>query len=395
MSDRPSKTGKSWRARRWLVRSVLWLVVILVAVATMAVLASLPPRRQEAPISEVPPVDVTVMTVRAEPQLPDSFVLPATVEPNQIVTISTEVDGRVEWIGPKKGTMVRAGDPLIRLDRNLLQAQFQMTEAQAKNNRTEFERIKGLVEKGAAPSRDLDAAVTQLAISNAQLEEARIRLARAHIDAPVTGVLNSLSVEEGEYVTAVPPTAVAEIVDTRVVKVVADVPERDVPFFAVGQKAEVWLDRKGCQESVEGTITFLSEVADSKTRSTRMEVTLSNGEGLLRSGQIVRVRLTRRIFANAILIPLLAVIPMEDSRTVYVVDASSKAQRREVELGIIRGAQVQVLKGLTPGDQLIISGHRFVAPDQSVQIVTNGAEGMPSRNSASANPAPAESTRLP
>jgi len=341
----------------------------------MAVLASLPPRQQAVPVNEVPPVDVTVIPITAEPQLPDAFDLPATVEPNQIVTISAEVDGRVEWIGPKKGALVRAGEPLIRLDKDLLQAQLEMAEAQATNNQTEFDRIKGLVEKGAAPSRDLDTAATQLAVSKAQLEQARIRVARAQINAPMTGVLNSLPVEEGEYVTATPPTTVAEIVDTSVVKVAADVPERDVPFFAVGQKAEVCLDFKGCQTSVEGTITFISEVADPRTRSTRLEITLPNAEGLLHSGQIVRVRLTRRIFENAILIPLLAVIPMEDSRAVYVVDESSKAQRREVELGIIRGDQVQVLKGLKPGDQLIISGHRFVAPNHMVKVVTNGGDG--------------------
>ena len=88
-------------------------------------------------------------------------------------------------------------DPLIRLNTDLPEAQFQMAEAQAKNNQTEFDRIKGLVDKGAAPSRDMDAAATQLAISKAQLEEARIRLARAHIVAPMTGVLNSVPDRSG------------------------------------------------------------------------------------------------------------------------------------------------------------------------------------------------------
>jgi membrane fusion protein (multidrug efflux system) len=74
------------------------------------------------------------------------------------------------------------------------------------------------------------------------------------------------------------------------------------------------------------------------------------------------------------MIPLLAVIPMEDSKVVYVVDESSQAQRREVELGLIRGDHIQAIKGLKPGDRLIVSGHRFVAPNQIVNIVTNGAQ---------------------
>ena len=74
------------------------------------------------------------------------------------------------------------------------------------------------------------------------------------------------------------------------------------------------------------------------------------------------------LFGRAVLIPLLAVIPMEDSKAVYVVN-STQAKRREVKLGIIRDDQIQIESGLEPGDKLIIAGHRFVAPGQKVNIV--------------------------
>jgi membrane fusion protein (multidrug efflux system) len=344
------------------------LLIVLAAVAGVGAVAQLPAKKQEVPATEVPPVKVSVMTVAAEPELADTFELPAVVEPNRVVTASAEVDGRVEWIGPKKGTYVQVGDPLIRLNTDLLEAQFQMVQAQAKNNQTEFDRIKGLVDKGAAPSRDMDAAATQLAIGKAQLEEARIRLARAHIASPMTGVLNSVPIEVGEYITVMPRTAVAEIVDTSVVKVAVDIPERDIPFLSVGEKAQVVADVKGREVSLTGTTTFISQLADARTRCTRMEVTVANQEGLLRSGQIVHVRLTRQILKDAILIPLAAVIPMEDGKAVYVVE-SSKSQRRVVTLGIIRGDRVQIPSGLKPGDQLIVAGHRFVAPGQKVDVV--------------------------
>ena len=150
----------------------------------------------------------------------------------------------------------------------------------------------------------------------------------------------------------------------------------DVAFFAVGEKAEIPVDTKGQARSLTksqarslvGTITFISELADPRTRTTRTEITLDNKQRLLRSGQIVHVRLTRRILKDAILVPLLAVIPMEGSKAVYVVN-SSQAKRREVKLGIIKGYQVQIESGLEPGDKLIIAGHRFVAPGQKVNIV--------------------------
>ncbi|MHC4323955.1 MAG: efflux RND transporter periplasmic adaptor subunit, partial [Planctomycetota bacterium] len=224
----------------------------------------------------------------------------------------------------------------------------------------------------AATQRDLDNATSQLAISRARLEGIRARLERTSIFAPTNGVLNDLLVEEGEYVD--PGNPVAQVVDTDTVNVVVKIPERDVAFFNIGDNAEILSNSKGQAESKEqaeslaGSISFISELADPRTRTTRMEITLDNRQRLLRSGQIVRVSLTRRILKDVIMIPLLAVIPMEDCKAVYVVN-SSQAMRREVVPGIIRDDQVQIESGLEPGDKLIIAGHRFVAPGQKVNIV--------------------------
>jgi membrane fusion protein (multidrug efflux system) len=347
------------------------LAIAAVAIIALFVLAYVPSPKQEVAPSEAPPVNVTVLPVTAEPRLPDTFDLPAVIEPNQIVTVAAEVAGRIERIGPREGAQVQAGDLLMQLNTDLLQAEFERAQAQAKNDQTEFERQQGLVQGGAAPTRQLDQAATQLAISQAALQEVRARLERTRILAPASGVLNDLPVERGEYVQVGNP--VAQIVQTDIVKVAVHVPERDVAFFSPGQTVKILADIKGRPRSFAGTITFISSVADARTRSTRMEITLPNQDGLLHSGQIVRARLTRRILEDAILIPLLAVIPMERGYTVYVVE-SSKAERREVQLGIIKGDRIQVLKGLQPGDQLIVAGHRFVAPGQDVQVIPQASE---------------------
>jgi membrane fusion protein (multidrug efflux system) len=369
MDNSSTKLDVKEPKRGGLARKGVKLVIVLAAIgALVGVGLGISGNKTAPPPAEVAPVNVTVMPVIAEPAFADTFELPGVVEPNKVVEVSAEADGKVEWIGPKKGALVRAGEPLMRLNTDLLEAQFQMAQAQAKNSQTEFDRIKGLVEKGASPSRDLDAARTQLTISQAQLEEARVRLARARIAAPMSGVLNDVPVEEGEYVTVMPQTTVAEIVDTSVVKVAAEVPERDIAFLSVGDKADVLVDIKGRPTTLTGTTTFISQLANARTRSTRLEITLPNQNGRLRSGQIVHVRLTRQILKDVILIPLLAVIPMEDGKAVYVVE-SSKAVRRLVQLGAIKGDRVQILSGLQPGDQLIVAGHRFVAPGQKVEVV--------------------------
>jgi membrane fusion protein (multidrug efflux system) len=367
MSNKSPETRTGKISQGWLRRNATKAVVILAAIAILTVITKMPSRKRDAPPTEAPPVNVSVMTVIAEPQLADTFDLPAIVEPNRIVTVSAEVAGRIERIPQKEGSEVRAGDLLIQLNTDLIRPMFEVAEAQVERDQIEFDRMTNLVKQDATPRRDLENATTQLAISKARLDEVRARLDRTSILAPTAGTLNEILVEEGEYVDA--GRAVADVVDTHTVKVVVEIPERDIAFFAVGQKAEVFLDVKGKEISLVGTITFISKLAHAQTRSTRLEITLENKEQLLRSGQIVLVHLTRRMLKDAIMVPLLAVIPMEESKAVYVVN-STQAVRREVELGFIKGDHVQVKSGLEAGDRLIIAGHRFIAPGQKVNVVS-------------------------
>jgi multidrug efflux pump subunit AcrA (membrane-fusion protein) len=81
---------------------------------------------------------------------------------------------------------------------------------------------------------------------------------------------------------------------------------------------------------VWGEITYISELADSQTLTTRVELTIDNSEQAVRSGQIVRVRLTRRVLREVIMIPLEAVIPTEQGRFVYLAEGGRAAQRRRM-----------------------------------------------------------------
>ena len=338
----------------------------IVPLAILIVIVLIPKRNRNASPTEAPPVNVTIMTITAEPEIADTFDVPAVIEPNRIVRISAEVAGRIESIPLKKGSLVHSGDLLIRLNDDLLLPEFEGAQAQLKRDQIEYERVANLVKENVSTKRDLDNATSQLALSKSHLAEVRARLERTRILAPDTALLNDLLVEEGEYVQV--GTPLAELVDVDTVKAFVEVPERDISYFAAGLKAGVFINVKGEEKSLIGTIAFISKLADERTRSTRMEIILDNKEGLFQSGQIVRVRLTRQILQDAIFIPLQAVIPMEEGKAVYVVN-SSQAHRREVELGIIKGDRIQVTKGLAQGDRLIIAGHRFISPNQEVNIV--------------------------
>jgi membrane fusion protein (multidrug efflux system) len=370
------------QARGWL-RRLIPVALVVIAAALVGVVALMPREADPALANEVPPVNVEVQRVQAIPELADTFTLSAVVEPYRVVRVAAEVAARIERFGQRQhavrwrgreipagtvieeGEPVEQGDPIVYLNKELLQARFERARAQCEYDRTEYQRIEDLYQRGVTSKTEFDDAKTQYEVSKALLDEAARNLERAEIVAPITGILDSLPMEVGEY--ASPGDQVAEIVDIDRVKVVVDIPERDVYYLKVGDTAEIFAHAPAEME-VAGEISYISELADPDTRTTRLEITVDNRDHQLRSGQIVRARLTRRVLTDVIMIPLESVIPLEQGRVVYVVNAGH-AVRRDVELGIIKGRSVQVLSGVQAGDQLIVAGHRYVGPGQPVAII--------------------------
>lgn len=369
--------------RTWIGRTVATvLVVIAASIAGFAI--SLPNRDEKLPEPQAVPVNVTTWTVKPIPQLPDTLDVTAVIEPQAIVRVAAEVAGRIERFGERQddvtwrgetflagetleeGEPINAGDPLIHLNDDLLQARFDRAKAQFAYDEREYRRLLDLYERGSTSKSELDDARTRRDISRANMDEAARELERTTVFAPSDGILNRLPMEIGEY--AMPGQIVAEIVNITQVKVAVDVPERDVHFMSLGDTTEVF-SRMPEERRFTGEISYISETADELTRTTRLEITVDNPDDRLRSGQIVQVRLTRRMLTDVIMIPLAAVIPLEVGRVVYIVDDQGQAQRVEVELGFVRGRSVRVLSGLEPGQSLIVVGHRYVGPGQPVKII--------------------------
>jgi RND family efflux transporter MFP subunit len=269
-------------------------------------------------------VNVRVMVIEPRKGVVDNAELAAVLEAQRTVIVSAEVAGRVEEVQCAEGATCKAGDPLLRLNTDLLKADLDRAGAQHKLAAASYKRVKQLFDADVAREEQLDNAKAALDGAKAALDAANARWARAQIVAPVGGVLDDMLVEKGEYVR--PGTPVARIVDSSAVKAVVMVPEKDISYMTVGRPATVSV-RLGERERVfTGEVTYISQLADRRTRATRVEVTVKNPEGLLRAGLIATVRLQRRKLAEAIMIPLGAVIPTENGHAVYVA-VESRALR--------------------------------------------------------------------
>ena len=363
--------------------------MVLLAGAFVAAVALIPKTEKTDPQQDIPAVNVSVLHVEPIRDFKDAFTIPGSIEPNSVVRVSAEVPGRIERLTGLEGRTVKAGDILAELNTELLKAALDQARASMDFDAREVLRVKDLLNSGVATSMEHDQARAKADASKATFDAARAQLDRAVIYAPTSGVLNKVPVEKGEYV--VPGAVVAEIVETDPVLVVVEVPESDMRYIRLGQTETILADALGGKEFT-GRIRYISAVADPASRTTRAELVVPNGGGELKSGQIVTVHMERRTIPDAIMVPLSAAISLERGYRVFVVE-NGLAQPRDVKIGVLKGRDVQVLSGLSAGDDVIVRGHYYVGPGQKVKVVAQGDE-VESTTQQSTQPAtlPAQGT---
>jgi membrane fusion protein (multidrug efflux system) len=353
------------------------IILPLAMLVALASLAGCQGKKPPPPDTTRPPVNVSVMTIVPLASKTDAFALHAKVEPNRVVHVAAEVDGRIEEICCEEGARVTAGPdakPIIKLNTDLLAAKLKQAKAKSNIDTLDHDRMKRLRSSGTSTESELQRSKAQADTSQAILDEAQALFDRTQIHPPISGVLNNRPVEKGDYVQ--PGDIVAEIVDTDKVKIVAYVPERDIHFLKLGDKTKIIYTYQRQGRTRDAKITFISKISHARSLTTKLEVKIDNSSGEFFSGQIVKVRLKRRELKNVIMIPLDAVIPLpqgdgQSRYAAYVVEGDLAKRRTGIviDLSFIEGKNVRLISGLKAGEKLIIAGHRYVGPDQAVRVI--------------------------
>lgn len=295
----------------------------------------------------------------------DRLQLTGAIEPWESRILSAEVAGKIAWRGVEEGDRVAAGQELFRIDTESLRAHADQLEAQFKLAGQELDRIDNLTTKGVIGTRDLDKAQAERDMASAGLHATKLMLAKSTLRAPLDGIVDRLFSKADEFTDVGNP--LVRIVQVAKVKALVSIPERDTPYFKIGDKVRIRPDALPDQE-FEGVIHRLATSAELTTRTFDAEVALDNADGVLKPGMIVRATLIREAFPDSLLIPIFSLISLEDKRIVFV-ETNGAAEVRSVETGILQGSSVQITKGLSPGDKLIIVGQRDLRPGEKVNVL--------------------------
>jgi membrane fusion protein (multidrug efflux system) len=317
----------------------------------------------ESTSPETPAVPVSVMVI--EPvAMRDVIFLPGETEASEDVKVGANTAGRVEWIGPREGQKVNKGDLLVKIDVSALKASLDHAEAAYKLADDLYQRRLRLYGHKIIAKEELDQSETQRTLALTDLEQIKVRYNHGFPKSPITGIINHLYLDEGEYADIGKP--IADIVNIDKIKINVRVPELDVRFVKIGQQTPLKIDAFP-DRTLMGTIDFVSFKADPATKTFLVRSIIDNPDHDIRPGMIGRVAFVRRVITDALAAPLFTLVDKGGERIVFV-EKDGVAQSRTISIGVIEGDRVQVTGGLNPGDHLIVKGHTEVEDGMKVIV---------------------------
>ena len=295
------------------------------------------------------PVEVAVAR---QDTVADAVLATGQVEAIQAARLRPEVDGRITEIVMREGAEVGNGDALFRIDDQELKAQVDRAEAERDLAEQALTRTRQLLEQNAASASDLERAEATARSSRASLDLLKVRLARTTVRAPFAGVVGQRYVSLGDYVTSSDSLVTLQTVDP--VRVAFNVPERYAGVVRRGQKVGFRVAAVTGEE-LTGTVEFVSPEVQLPGRTLLVKALVPNGRRQLQAGMFAEARLATALRTSAVVVPEEAVLAVQGSYVVWVVD-SGKVARRPVSLGVRAPGEVEIVTGVQPGEQVVVGG---------------------------------------
>ncbi|GAA4087375.1 efflux RND transporter periplasmic adaptor subunit [Mucilaginibacter panaciglaebae] len=360
------------------VKKINSVVAILIALAALLLISSCSnaPAAQTAP----PPPALPVQTVETS-SVTTYQEYPASIEGAVNVEIRPQVSGALDRVFVDEGAAVSAGQPLFKINDqpyraalNNALATLHAAQAALVNAQLEIDKLTPLVQNKVVSDYQLKTAVAASQIAKANIEQAKANVAAAKINlgyttitAPVSGYIGRLLKKQGSLVSPQDAEALTQLSDVHNVHVYFSLGEKDFVGFKEEYAGATLKDKlnhlpavslllaDNSEYALKGKIDMIDGQFDKTTGAIAVRASFANAQGLLRSGNTGKIRLSLN-HTNALTVPESATVEMQDKIFVYALADSNKVKKVAITIDGKNGENYIVKDGLKAGDQIVLSG---------------------------------------
>jgi membrane fusion protein (multidrug efflux system) len=293
------------------------------------------------------------------------------VLPFQQAYIYAKVTGTLERVFVDMGDFVRQGRLLATIDSTELVQQVLQTSATYENALINYNRTNDLAAQNLLAKQDLDNAQAAMTVAKANYDNAVTKLSYARITAPFSGIITKRNLDPGAVVTSNNSTLFT-LMDLEHVKVITSIPEKDVPTLERVKSAQVTVDALP-GKAFRGEVSRLSQAIDLNTRTMPVEIDIENASHQLKPGMFATVTLSAEEHKNALVLPIQAILTDDQGQFVFVAEGG-KVKKDYVKPGWEISNRLEIVGGLTGGEDVVVSGQQQLREGVAVRVVGQAHE---------------------
>jgi HlyD family secretion protein len=260
----------------------------------------------------------------------------------------------------------------------------QVAYAQAQGQyRAADEHLKAL--QSVSKEEQIKGATAQVQTAKSHFDAQEAQVAYSRIVSPIGGIVSDRPLNVGEM--ANPGSPVISVMDISRVIARINIPEADATAVKVGQSVVVTQGNNSGE--IEGKVKVVSPAADANTTTVQVWVDVPNPGERLKPGTSVHAVIVAEEFKAATVVPAAAILPGEEGGTaVLTVGSDSTVRRKTVKVGVREGNQVQILAGVSPGEEVVVVGGLGLDDKAKVKVVTTQVEEADDEDEDNAPPEP-------
>jgi len=284
-----------------------------------------------------------------------------SVRAKSSATVEAKVSGRVSQMLVDLGQHVVRDQILAEIDAQEVKAQYDRAIANRDQTARDFKRYGELLQKQVTSHQEYDAAEGRYRIAEAAVKEAETMLGYVQVKAPFDGVITRKIADVGDF--AAPGKPLLQIENPENLRFEADVPEAIIDRVRTGEAVEIAITSLGSR--IQGTVSEISPTANPNSRTflARIDFPITKG---LRAGQFGRALFPVGEFVS-VSVPSTALIQRGQMEMVFI-NEQGRARLRLVKSGKRYGDEIEILSGVSKGDQVIRENVQTLMDGQPVQI---------------------------
>jgi membrane fusion protein, multidrug efflux system len=319
-------------------------------------------KKNKEPEKKTDPPAIVDVIIAQNQSISSTIEANGSIIANEFVELHPEVSGRVVYLNIPEGRSVAKGTILARINDADLQAQLNKTKVQIDLAEKTEQRFSKLIAINGINQADYDNALNQLNNLKADLAYTQVLIDKTVLRAPFTGLIGLRQISQGAYIS--PTTIIATMQQVNKLKVDFTVPEEYSSFIRQGTVVEVAVNNNGSTRCKAVVIAREPQI-NQTTRNLLIRASLSNCNA--NPGTFTKVYFNAGGAKRNILIPTNAIIPDDKNKKVVVIK-NGMATYAVVETGVRQENVVEITKGLSQGDSVVVDGVLFARPDKPVKI---------------------------